>query len=306
MIHHKSPFDDYRYKFDVYFDFFHTLLLKLKVGSNNQNMKLILPFIGAVYASKQSHHIAWNRIQALWENTAAKTQNQDARKIMELFTISAIANYGCWCRFNNVKPHRGPTMDDVDEDCKTWYLNYQCMSHDFGGTCNEAVDYNDTMTEIQDPFLETIDYVTECESRNPGDTCASTACAVDANFIRGVVNYLADNSLNQTLNGFFPFSFDGSACGVRDHTGTTAQPEIFTTADFTTDAADATTTAAGTTAVPVPNSACCGEYPQRFPYKTKGGIRGCCENAAGSGVTFDTNFLECCADGSTSVIGACP
>jgi len=266
-------------------------------------MKLVLSLALVGYVSARgSSHAAWERIQSLWTATAGSTENEDARKVMELFTISAIANYGCWCRFNNVKPYRGPTMDDIDEDCKTWYLNYQCMTNDFGASCNDAVDYNDTMTQIQDPFVETIDYVSECAARNPGDSCSATACAVDANFIRGVVNYLAVNSLNQTLNGFL--GFDGSSCGIKTNTATTVRPDVFTTDAFTTEAPDALTTVT-TLIAPIPSHDCCGQYPERFPYKTQGGDRGCCESATGSGVTYNTNFLECCADGTTPVIGAC-
>ena len=90
-------------------------------------------------------------------------------------------------------------MDDIDSDCKNWYLNYQCMANDFGGTCNDAIDYNDTLTQIQDPFLPTIDYVAECNSRNLNSVCAATACAVDANFFRGVMNYLAENTVRSKM-----------------------------------------------------------------------------------------------------------
>merc|ERR1712178_54259 len=141
--------------------------------------------------------------------------------------------------------------------------------------------------------MGTIDYVAECGSRNPGDTCAATACAVDANFIRGVVNYLAFNSLNQTLNGFL--GFDGEVCGVRQHTGTTANPEMFTTDASTTEAPNAQTTITTLTA-PIPSHDCCGQYPQRFPFQTQNGGRACCESVNGNGVTYSTSFLECCAD----------
>ena len=37
---------------------------------------------------------------------------------------------------------------------------------------------------------------------------------------------------------------------------------------------------------------CCGNYPERFPFASMDGNRGCC-----GGRTFDTSIMECCADG---------
>merc|ERR1712084_50855 len=74
-----------------------------------------------------------------------------------------------------------------------------------------------------------------------------------------------------------------------------------TAAPFTTAAPVAQTTAmGGTTATPIPAWQCCGAYPNRFPYKTNNGARGCC-----SGATYATALLECCPNGSTAVIGTC-
>merc|ERR1719454_772115 len=43
------------------------------------------------------------------------------------------------------------------------------------------------------------------------------------------------------------------------------------------------------------NKACCGSYPDRFPFKTIGGDRKCCGNR-----TFNSLTLKCCdADSST-------
>merc|ERR1712127_924839 len=42
---------------------------------------------------------------------------------------------------------------------------------------------------------------------------------------------------------------------------------------------------------------CCGEYPPRFPYKTKDGQRGCCFDK-----TYDVELQECCMDYSLSLV----
>merc|ERR1711879_173034 len=269
-----------------------------KVRENK--MKLVIALLGAGHVLARTHGAQWEHLQNQWHSTKmGLSRNSDSRKVMELFTLSSIANYGCWCRFNNYNPYRGPTMDPMDADCKTWHLNYQCMVNDFGGSCNEAVLYNDTLTQLVEPFDESVDYVAECAARNPGSECQATACAVDAHFFRGIVNYLADNTLNQTLNGFF--GFDGSACGFRQaDAATTASAPIFTDM-FTTTEAPADEMTATTLTPPWPRSDCCGPYPERFPFKVQQGRRQCCVNH-----TYDTGLLECCADGSTAMIGSCP
>lgn len=45
---------------------------------------------------------------------------------------------------------------------------------------------------------------------------------------------------------------------------------------------------------------CCGEYPKRFPFRTKNGKRDCC-----SGKTYDTRVLSCCMDGEMRPVGTC-
>jgi len=42
--------------------------------------------------------------------------------------------------------------------------------------------------------------------------------------------------------------------------------------------------------------ACCGEYPDRFPYKTMDGARGCCGQR-----TYSATTLECCDEGTSLV-----
>ena len=44
---------------------------------------------------------------------------------------------------------------------------------------------------------------------------------------------------------------------------------------------------------------CCGEYPDRFPFKTLDGLRSCCGDK-----TFKTGIYMCCSDGSVAV--SCP
>jgi len=247
----------------------------------------------------------WAKLGDLWQGVAQNGNlDDDDRKVIELFTISSVANYGCWCRFNNYRPYKGPTMDTVDAACKQWYQNYDCLhfdysnTNDYAGRCDLTVEYNDTLTTLNQPFSPTTDYMAECATANPGSDCAATACAVDAVFIREVFVFLADNTLNMTLSGWY--GFDGTMCGVnsRNQDGTTAAPGALPTT--LAPPVVPTTAAPGTTAVPEPTVSCCGAYPNRFQFKLMNGNRQCCVDSV-----FNPNLHECCANGSTADIGNC-
>lgn len=247
----------------------------------------------------------WQRFQTLWSDvSSAENLNEDDRKIMELFTISSIANYGCWCRFNKYHPYRGTPQDTIDEACKVWYQNYDCLAFDYNTDeplfrCNIDTEYNDTLTQVQEPFEESTDFMAECATRNPNSDCAAIACAVDAEFIRSVFNYLADNTLNMTLSGWY--GFDGNVCSGHvpkvGADGTTTVPPIFTTE---APAPGGTTVAPGTTQEPPQTMDCCGSYPMRYPFKLLEGSRSCC----GSN-TYNTNLLTCCPGNTIQLIGSC-
>jgi len=261
-------------------------------------MKLISAsvFLGSVMADK------WSRLGDMWQALGqADNVNEDDRKIIELFTISSVANYGCWCRFGQYRPYKGTAQDVVDQACKTWHQNYDCLNVDFNtdGTtpCNIDTVYNDVIVSVQQPFDLNTNYETECTTANPGDNCAIQACHVDAVFIRDVVLFLADSTLNMTLSGWY--GFDGAVCTGASAAGTTLVPPVVPT----TAAQGPTTTAAPDTTLnpPLPATACCGDYPNRYPYKTQNGGRSCCGST-----TFNTMLLMCCADGiTTGPVGTC-
>ena len=106
----------------------------------------------------------WSQLGDLWTGVAQNENiSEDDRKIIELFTISSVANYGCWCRFNNYKPYKGQAQDTVDEACMQWYKNYDCLHLDYSTNtpwfrCNIDTPYNDTLTTLQEPFELTTDY----------------------------------------------------------------------------------------------------------------------------------------------------
>jgi hypothetical protein len=233
----------------------------------------------------------------------------DDRNVMDLFTLSNIFEYGCWCHFGDDKPARGPTMDSVDGFCKKWYDSKDCIGIDHADrdeTCDTMIQYTDVLADLNYPFDPVHDYDALCASVNPdGDYadaeeggCARDNCKVDAYFLRDIFNHMAFNNLNHTLSVAFGFDTDFTCKGIDRNALLPSTAAPFTTAVPVV----ATTGAPGTTAVPTPTWQCCGEFPDRHPYKPKGGERLCC---ATSGTTYTPLTLECCANGSTATIGMC-
>jgi hypothetical protein len=258
-------------------------------------MKLIAALLPLAMADK------WQQLGELWNKVSENPSiGEDDRKVIELFTISSVANYGCWCRFNQYKPYKGTAQDTIDEACMQWYKNYDCLHLDYSTNtpwfrCNIDTPYTDVITNINDPFDLATDYAAGCNAANGAGTCEATACHVDAEFIRHVFLFLADNTLNMTLSGWY--GFDGSVCNPNSNRdATTASPGVFTTQA----PAVVTTDPAATTAAPQATMDCCGSYPNRYPYKLQNGNRACCVDT-----TYNVNILECCPNNSLQVLGGC-
>merc|ERR1712187_180959 len=146
--------------------------------SQKGTMKLLSASLLVGYALADK----WAQIGDLWQSLS-KSDNvaEDDRKIMELFTISSVANYGCWCRFNMYKPYKGTAQDVVDEACEQWWKNYDCLHIDYsdsqnGVLCNLDTPYTDVIVSLQDPFDMATDYSAACSAVN-ADACAGTTAA---------------------------------------------------------------------------------------------------------------------------------
>ena len=112
----------------------------------------------------------------------------------------------------------------------------------------------------------------ECQLANPGEnsttatgtsnSCSVSMCSSEAKFSKDVINFLLTG--NQESSEFSHTNFDPVSSCV-------SKQSISSELD------------------------CCGEYPRRFPYKTYGENRACCD-----GKTYDTTAsLECCSDSSS-------
>ena len=104
----------------------------------------------------------------------------------------------------------------------------------------------------------------ECEARNVGNNCAIRSCMVESLFVSKI--------LRELFGGFDPDLkhdlgiFDRQIC--KNNVNVAASG----------------------------NRHCCGNFPQRFPFRDLQGLRGCCGAS-----TYNTDLYSCC-DSSTSYI----
>jgi hypothetical protein len=248
-------------------------------------------------------------VEALKVNEEMMRSSGDDRNVMDLFTLSNIFEYGCWCHFGDSHLPRGPVMDTVDGYCNRWWNSKDCIridNNNAGTTCDLSMQYVDVLAGLTFPFGPGNDYPSLCSAANNGqhadaeeDACAIANCEVDAYFLRDTFTHMSFNHLNHSLSVSFGFDTDFTCRGlVASQAGTTAAPFAGTTVPPVVE-----TTAAPvveTTGAPWNTWDCCGAFPDRFPYKPQGGDRACC-----NGATYNTLTLMCCPNGSTGAINSC-
>ena len=181
-------------------------------------------------------------------------------------TIDDLDGYGCWCYFDeDVGRGQGTPVNKIDARCRNLHHGYACARLDdsSNNVCQRPWEVSYTHVDLNN-YLNTLtlsyeDVHIECETKNAGDDCKSRACAVESYFILNLV------TLALTPNTF-DYSFS-HAENVWDPTANCLPMDL--------DSSE---------------KECCGDYPLRFPFKTKNGERGCCKD-----VTYDTNMHNCCA-----------
>merc|ERR1739848_287140 len=179
-------------------------------------------------------------------------------------TVRSIDEYCCWCYIgDNHGRGKGQPQDAIDEMCKVLHDGYECAmrdAEDEGTTCVPwEVEY---VSAIGGPGIGIAE---ECSQNNPDSNCAARACTIEGAFIANLLDaFVSGNGIDNSLkheNGFD----QATICATKKNGG-------------------------GPT-----NKQCCGNYPDRFPFKTQGGDRKCCGNR-----TFNSLTLKCCdADSST-------
>lgn len=182
--------------------------------------------------------------------------------------LSSFHEYGCWCYLDG-QPVAGKSqpVNAIDMHCKSLADGYACASMDEApNACNAwEVSY------VVNSGLTGQALTDDCMAQNT-DTCAQKACIVESHFIDEMTAIAFDQSYDSELgtyshsSGFTP----DSSCTINRK--------------------------------PPSDKLCCGDYPDRFPYRTSSegdGVvnRACCVNK-----TYDSDNMVCCNDGSIQIV----
>ena len=192
--------------------------------------------------------------------------------------IAALDEFGCWCYFyDNSFRGRGEPVDEVDALCKTLQQGYECAIWDAeneGTTCIPWEQSYESGTGTGDSL------VSSCTSMNSGNNCAIRACAVEGTFVAGLFAYLVSGQEINYVDFSHEQGFDPVAGCATGNARNVLDQEYF--------------------GPDTQYSACCGYYPERFPYNTKAGEKACCGTR-----TYSTAFQNCCSTDPVKVKGTC-
>ena len=143
------------------------------------------------------------------------------------------------------------------------------------GSCPEP--WNESYISTFNPSIPPIGFTIEqiisaCDLNNDGpDSCSAKACKIEDTF----------------LLEYFNFAFNGGVMNANYFHNNSVSNML----DF--DLISQCPTSEGVKS----EKSCCGSYPDRFPFKTYDGARGCCNNSK----TYNTDIFSCCADGSVKM-----
>lgn len=152
--------------------------------------------------------------------------------------------YGCWCYFDetNYARGKGVPVDDVDRLCKNYSEGFQCIM-----MADEAcMPYSESYVSPANLDGST-DIITECNTANVGNQCAIDTCIVEAQFL---VDFELVGAVSLTIKYLHALNFDVEANCIKIANANSGQRD-----------------------------SCCGDYPERYPYRSMAG------------------FMECCSDG---------
>ena len=192
-------------------------------------------------------------------------------------TVAQLDEFGCWCYFYDIKfQGRGEPVDEVDGFCKTLQQGYECAMRDGEDEGETCIPWEVSYTPGSGGG-DTL--VSSCIDMNPNSNCAARACAVESTFVNSLFALLISGQAIDYQSFSHAQGFDPEAgCA----TGNARNDQEFFGPDVTQD------------------YACCGYYPERFPYNTKFGEKACCGTR-----TYSTSFQNCCSTDPVRVKGTC-
>lgn len=177
-------------------------------------------------------------------------------------------HYGCWCNFENrVLIGKAQPLDEFDERCRELQLCFRCTIHDNGG---DLTNCDPDVNQYNIPFFFFFGVQQSCIIANPSNVCSQRFCMCHHHYTGRILDlsfegFGVDPALKHE-NESFTYS-ERCSNGV----GQRGSPQL-----SRTEADDA----------------CCGEYPQRYPYNRE--KFDCCTN---DGTIFNPNTAICCPFG---------
>jgi len=180
------------------------------------------------------------------------------KNMTEVPSLTEWWGYGCWCIAHGENPllaKRGLPADNVDSVCKDHALCYECARMDYGHTCDPTQQGYEVIGNID---LVTGKRYLTCGSGN--SVCQQSLCQCDKMLAEGLVQTYAqwDEQYHISSSGF-----DGkNDCELPEPIHDWGELDQ-----------------------------CCGDYPNRAPYRSDNGNRQCCKDK-----TYHTYYLECCND----------
>jgi len=200
--------------------------------------------------------------------------------------LEDIINYGCWCYLDaNYTQAHGPVQDGLDMHCKNLVRAYRCIVIDSiergdETTCDPVnQEYEEYNLFGGGSEATTNDVVTDCETRNPGQPCETAICVADGTFSLNLFSVIMPSGVADFNSGpFDPNLAHASNAAIGENGATTTFDPV-------------TECAFGAQGAGYSDRACCGAYPQRYPFKTMNGDRACCADNV-----YNTLALQCCPD----------
>lgn len=226
---------------------------------------------GFVQADVSTMKSSLQQVTAAHSSTTVGASGDDEiEKALTQNDMGLLSNYGCWCFFENAHGKgRGKPIDEIDSFCKVLHDGYECIIADAAEAGIDCIpweaSYNSAFGSGIPSGLTLAGLAAECDVQNAADTCQSWTCKVEGWFVQQYFLYSTSggliNAANRHENGF------DQDVGCPISSGITSE------------------------------KACCGEFPERFPYKTYEGARDCCVTH-----TFNTNLFQCCPDGHVKMV----
>lgn len=177
-------------------------------------------------------------------------------------------HYGCWCNFENrVLIGKSQPLDEFDERCRELQLCFRCTIHDNGG---DLTNCDPDVNQYNIPFFFFFGIEQSCIVANPTNVCSQRFCMCHHHYTGRILD----------------LSFEGF--GI--------DPELKHESE-SFDYSESCTTGVSQRGSPQlsrgeADDACCGEYPQRYPYNRE--RFNCCTE---DGTIYNPNTAICCSFG---------